>query len=178
MQTDNINSTARPDFQQVVDQYYQPLFQFAYSLTGSEADAWDLVQHTYHTWQLKGGQLRDVAKVKTWLFTTLHRAFLQTKRHDNRFRHYELEQVNAELPTIAPAEFLSVDSAHVLNALNAIDDAFRTPLALFYFEDCAYKEIAAMLEIPIGTVKSRIARGITQIRTLLSAPSEQNPIAA
>ena len=178
MQTENINSITKPSFENVVDQYYQPLFQFAYSLTGSEADAWDLVQHTFFTWRTKGEQLRDTTKVKTWLFTTLHRAFLQIKRRDARFRHYELEQVNAELPSVAPVEFLDVDSSHVLNALGMIDDTFRAPLVLFYFEDRAYKEIAALLEIPIGTVKSRIARGITQIRTLLSTRYEQKTIAA
>lgn len=178
MQIENDNTAVKLKFEDVVEPYYQPLFQFACSLTGCEADAWDLVQHTFYTWRIKGGQLRDSSKVKTWLFTTLHRAFLQTKRHDVRFRHYELDEVHAELPSVAPAEFLNVDSANVVSALNTIDDAFRLPLALFYFEDRAYKEIAAMLQIPIGTVKSRIARGIAQIRSLLSTDLDQESIAA
>ncbi len=155
-------------FEAVVENYYGPLFKFALSLTHSEADACDLTQHTFYTWSTKGSQLRDAAKIKTWLFTTLHRAFLQTKRRQARFPHYELEEVDTELPCISAEEASRLDSAEVLDALAKIDESFRAPLALFYLEDYPYKAIAAILDIPLGTVKSRIARGITQLKKLLS----------
>ncbi len=155
-------------FEAVVESYYGPLFKFALSLTHSEADACDLTQHTFYTWSTKGSQLRDAAKVKTWLFTILHRAFLQTKRRQARFPHYQLEEVDTELPCIAAEEASRLDSAEVLDALAKIDESFRAPVALFYLEDCPYKEIAAILDIPLGTVKSRIARGITQLKKALS----------
>jgi RNA polymerase sigma-70 factor (ECF subfamily) len=56
--------------------YYEPLYQFAFSLARDEADACDLTQQTFCIWAAKGHQLRDASKVKTWLFTTLHREFL------------------------------------------------------------------------------------------------------
>src|SRR6266536_2870886 len=59
------------NFERVVAQYYEPLYQFAFSLTRSEAEACDLTQQTFYVWATKGHQLREVAKVKTWLFTTL-----------------------------------------------------------------------------------------------------------
>ena len=59
------------DFESVVASYYEPLYQFAFSLTRTEADACDLTQQTFYVWATKGHQLRDVSKVKTWLFTTL-----------------------------------------------------------------------------------------------------------
>ncbi len=154
----------------VVERYYRPLFQFALSLTHSEADACDLTQHTFYTWSIKGDQLRDGTKIKSWLFTTLHRAFLQSRRRAMRFPHYELEEVEAELPVITPEEARRLDSSDVLDALAKVDDAFRAPVALFYLEDYAYKEIAAILDVPLGTVKSRIARGITQLKKLLAPP--------
>jgi RNA polymerase sigma-70 factor (ECF subfamily) len=152
----------------VVEQYYRPLYQFAFSLTRSEADACDLTQHTFYTWKLKGEQLRDATKVKAWLFTTLHRAFLQTRRKESRFPHFELELVDSELPSISPQEVSRLDCDEVMGALEEVDDIFRTPLTLFYLQDCPYKEIASMLDIPLGTVKSRIARGIMQLQKLLT----------
>src|SRR6478609_2959339 len=91
------------DFESVVSTYYEPLYQFAFSLTRTEADACDLTQQTFYVWATKGHQLRDESKVKTWLFTTLHRAFLESRRRHTRFPHFELGQMNCELPTVAAA---------------------------------------------------------------------------
>jgi RNA polymerase sigma-70 factor (ECF subfamily) len=158
---------SKPEFQDIVDRYYHPLYQFALSLTHSEADACDLAQQTFLTWSTKGDQLRDASKVRSWLFTTLHRAFLQTKRHQIRFPHYELSEVDQELPELPPLPDSRLDALQVLNALQQIDEVFRAPVALFYLEDYPYKEIAQILGIPLGTVKSRIARGISHLQLAL-----------
>src|ERR1035441_4330276 len=73
------------DFESLVARFYAPLYQFAFSLTRSEADACDLTQQTFTIWAAKGHQLRDPSKVKTWLFTTLHREFLESRRRQTRF---------------------------------------------------------------------------------------------
>src|SRR5262249_32695873 len=117
-------------------------------------------------------QLRDVSKVKTWLFTTLHREFLESRRRQTRFPHYELSQVPGELPAIAPARVNQLDSAQVLQALAQVDEVYQAPVALFYLEDCPYKEIAEILDVPMGTVKSRIARGIAQLQKLLTGSGQ------
>ncbi len=156
------------DFEGVVTQYYGSLYQFAFSLTRSEADACDLTQQTFYIWATKGHQLRDPAKVKTWLFTTLHRQFLESRRRLTRFPHEELEAVDCELPVISPAAANSLDTTQVLQALERVDEVFQSPVALFYLEDYAYKEIADILSVPIGTVKSRIARGVGQLQKLLA----------
>src|SRR5262245_45531373 len=101
--TDSAQRSVSLDFENLVADYYRSLYQFAYSLTQSESDACDLTQQTFYIWARKGHQLRDVAKVKTWLFTTLHREFLETRRHATRFPHFELDQVISELPPISPA---------------------------------------------------------------------------
>jgi len=156
------------DFESVVAHYYEPLYQFAFSLTHSEADACDLTQETFYVWATKGHQLRDESKVKTWLFTTLHRQFLQSRRRQVRFPHEELEAAKVQLPTVAPIAARQIDARQALAALQRVDDVYRAPLALFYLDDTAYKNIAEILEIPLGTVKSRIARGIAQLQTLLA----------
>ena len=55
-------------FEAIVGEHYEPLFRFAMSLTRSKPEAWDLTQQTFYIWATKGHQLRDLSKVKTWLF--------------------------------------------------------------------------------------------------------------
>ena len=156
------------DFDGLVTQYYGPLYQFAFSLTRSEADACDLTQQTFYVWATKGHQLRDLTKVKTWLFTTLHRQFLETCRHHSRFPHEELSVVEFELPVVPPVVTSQLDGQRVLSSLAGVAENYQAPVALFYLEDYSYKEIAEILQLPLGTVKSRISRGIGQLQQLLA----------
>jgi RNA polymerase sigma-70 factor, ECF subfamily len=156
-------------FEGIVSEHYEPLYRFAMSLTRSESDAQDLTQQTFYTWATKGHQLRDVSKIKTWLYTTLHRAFLKTRRREIRFAHHELEEVSNELPAFLPESAGRLDAALVLSALAKVDDIYQAAVALFYLEDHPYKDIAVILDVPVGTVKSRIARGIGQLRNILSS---------
>jgi RNA polymerase sigma-70 factor (ECF subfamily) len=163
------------EFERLVDGYYRPLYRFAYSLTRTEADAFDLCQQTFYAWAANGHQLRDMGKVKTWLFTTLYREFLNTRRREKRFPHFEIGQVEDELPPVSLTRVHEIDLAEVLRALSQVDEIFQAPLALFYLEECLYKEIAEILGIPIGTVKSRIARGLAQMHRLLNVESAVQP---
>lgn len=164
-------------FETIVNEYYEPLFRFAMGLTRSESDAGDLTQHTFYIWATKGHQLRDLTKVKTWLFTTLHRAFLQGRRRQSRFPEQELDDTVEQLPAVSPVLADQVDSLQVLPALAELDEIYQAAVALFYLEDYAYKDIAVILDVPIGTVKSRIARGIAQLRELLSdEPRASTPL--
>jgi len=158
---------AEGEFDQLVTCYYEPLYQFAYSLARDEADACDLTQQTFCVWAAKGHQLRDPAKVKTWLFTTLHREFLGIRRKLTRFPQVELEHAEPELPVVSPAAISRSDTQQVLAALAQLDEVYQAPVALFYLQDCSYNEIAEILEVPLGTVKSRLARGIGRLQELL-----------
>jgi RNA polymerase sigma-70 factor, ECF subfamily len=156
------------DFESLVARFYEPLYQFAFSLTRAEADACDLTQQTFYIWAAKGHQLRDTTKVKTWLFTTLHREFLESRRRQTRFPHVELDQAAGELPPVSPAALSRLDAAQMLDTLARVDDIYQAPVALFYLEDCSYLEIAEILGVPLGTVKSRLARGLGQLQHLLA----------
>jgi len=155
-------------FERIVREHYEPLYRFALSLARAESDAQDLTQHTFYVWARKGHQLRDQSKVKTWLFTTLHREFLMSRRRHGRFPHYDLDEVANELPTSAPTVADRHDSLQVLAALAGLDEIHQAAVALFYLEDFSYREIALILEVPIGTVKSRLSRGIQQLKEILS----------
>ena len=152
------------DFEHIVSQHYEPLYRFAFSLTGTEADACDLTQQTFYIWATRGHQLRDRSKVKSWLFTILHREFLNIRKRAVRFPHFELSDAIKDLPTISPEVVSTLDSARVLEVLGQVQEPYRAALTLFYLEDYSYKEIANILEVPVGTVRSRISRGIAQLQ--------------
>ena len=156
-------------FEQLVRDFYRPLYRFAYGLTRNEADAADLTQQTYCIWAEKGGQLRDVTKVKAWLFRTLHREYLQTRRRVVCFPKVPLDETADELPPVPARVAEAHDAGSVLTALSGLEPLFQEPLKLFYLGDLAYEDIAEVLEIPLGTVKSRLARGIQQLQARLAA---------
>ncbi|WP_221029107.1 RNA polymerase sigma factor [Actomonas aquatica] len=156
-------------FNQLVDTHYTPLYRFALSLARREADACDLVQQTFFIWAKSGHQLREVSKAKTWLFTTLYREFLRGRRRDQRSQSIEdLPPAEQELPAETIDQARSMDGQQVVEALQEVDEVFRAPLTLFYLEDLSYQEIAETLDVPIGTVMSRLSRGKAQLRKLLA----------
>ncbi len=165
-------STSMPPgeiFTQLVDAHYAALYRFALSLARREAEACDLVQQTFYIWATKGHGLREVAKAKTWLFTTLYREFLRGRRRDQRATSLEELPPGQNDPAAEPpSDFEHLDGQQIMAALQELDEIFRAPLTLFYLEDLSYVEIAEALDVPIGTVMSRLSRGKTQLRTLLA----------
>lgn len=162
-----------PEFKRLADTYYEGLYRFALSLSKSEADACDLTQQTFYLWATKGHQLRDKSKVKSWLFTTLHREFLGRRRRETRFPHHEVSAVEGELPAIDPKIVNQLDASTMMEAMYSIDESFRAPLVLFYMQDHSYLEIAAILNIPTGTVMSRISRAKDQLRQIIGEKAKQ-----
>lgn len=156
-------------FSQLVDAHYTPLYRFALSLARNQADAGDLVQQTFYIWATKGHALREVAKVKSWLFTTLYREFLRVRRRDNRSTSIEeLPPTEKELTAEETDRTAKLDAMTVMESLQAVDEVFRVPLTLFYLEELSYQEIAETLDVPIGTVMSRLSRGKAQLRNELN----------
>ena len=156
------------NFEGLVREHYPSLYRFALSLTRNETDACDLVQQTFYLWASKGHQLDDPSKVKSWLFTTLHREFLGSRRRRVRFPHHELDEVQAELPEVLPELPTHLDWEILNECLAQMDPTFQAPVCLFYLEDYSYDGIAEVLDIPLGTVKSRISRGVAQLQRLVT----------
>ena len=160
-------------FPQLVETYYAALYRFALSLAKNPSDAGDLTQQTFFIWATKGHMLRDEAKAKTWLFTTLYREFLRGRRRRERLTSIEdLAPAEQEIPDVETDLVAKLDAQLVLKALQEVDAAFREPLALFYLQDLSYLEIAEILDVPIGTVMSRLSRGKAQLRGLLAAKAK------
>jgi RNA polymerase sigma-70 factor (ECF subfamily) len=167
------------DFEEIVDRFYPMLYRFALSLARNEADASDLTQQTFSVWATKGHLLRDASKAKSWLFTTLYREFISNRRREMRWPKEELSEVENELPYALPETVDCLETAQVMEALQSIDETFRAPLVLFYLEEHSYEEIAQILEIPIGTVMSRLSRGKLKLQQAflhLQAPKDANVV--
>jgi RNA polymerase sigma-70 factor (ECF subfamily) len=165
---------ADPAFTQLVDRHYSALYRFALSLARNEADACDLVQQTFYVWATKGHTLRDTARAKTWLFTTLYRDFLRNRRRGGRHSAWEDLPPGENEPAGEQIDLaLNFDARLIVEALQTVDENHRAVLTLFYLEDLAYQEIADMLEVPIGTVMSRLSRGKTQLRAILAKAEER-----
>ena len=155
-------------FAQLVDAHYAPLYRFALSLARNGSDAGDLVQQTFFIWATKGDGISELSKAKSWLFTTLYREFLRGRRRDSRSSSLEDLPPGEKEPVAEDVDRVSrLDAATVMSALQTVDEAFRAPLTLFYIEDMSYQEIAEALEVPIGTVMSRLSRGKSQLRLAL-----------
>lgn len=159
-------------FQSLIDAWYEPLYRFALSLSRNGDEALDLTQQTFARWAEKGHHLRNADRAKSWLFTVLYREFLDTRRRKQREIAGDAEAaLDAQATQTPSAAHTRVDSETVVAALFELDDIFRIPITLFFLESHSYKEIAAILDVPIGTVMSRISRGKQHLRTRLEIAS-------
>lgn len=163
------------EFEELVDQYYQALYRFGFSLAKNPDRAADLVQQTFVIWAQKGHQLKDRSKAKTWLFTTLYREHLGNARRSQRHPETEISEVEHELPNNAEDTGRKLDARRAVALLGELDETFRAPLTLFYLQQHSYKEIAEVLDVPIGTVMSRISRGKEQLRKKMNSEPASAP---
>lgn len=160
------------EFEELVDAHYQPLYRFGYSLAKTPERASDLVQQTFVKWAEKGHQLKDRSKAKTWLFTTLYREHLSQTRRSTKFPERDLEEAEFQLPANQADADRQLDAKRAVGLLTELDETFRAPLTLFFLQEQSYKEIAATLSIPIGTVMSRISRGKKQLREKMETSAD------
>jgi len=150
-----------------VAEHHQAVFRYAFRLTGSVPDAEDLTQQTFLIAHRKTAQVRNTDRVRGWLFTVLRSCFLKLRRKKVPIPAGALEyDLEAEDPMPGESE---IDGERLQAALNELPDEFRIVLAMFYFEEYSYKEIAKQLEIPIGTVMSRLARAKAHLRKQILA---------
>lgn len=164
------------EFEDLVDAHYQALYRFGMSLVRDPDIASDLVQETFCIWAAKGHQLIDRGKAKTWLFTTLHREFLSHRRKSSRFSDEPInEQTSANLAANEEDAERQMDGQRALELLGELDETYRAPVALFYLQQHSYKEIAEILDVPIGTVMSRLSRGKELLRRRMTAEPSSAP---
>ena len=169
--------------------YLDALYRTALRMTRSEADAEDLVQETYIRAFRARDQFTPGTNLKAWLFRILTNGFINTYR--KRSAHpptTELDDIEETVlhrrmtepsPVSDPEREVldGVVSTEVEQALRDLPERFRT-VVLLDVEGFAYKEIAEMMEIPIGTVMSRLHRGRKFLQTRLYDLARERGIAA
>ena len=142
---------------QLIDAHYEALYRYAYRLTGSAADAEDLTQEAFGKALARLPQLREPERAKGWLFRILRNLYLHKVRDEKRHRVVPLDAVG-DLPAARPRRCRKSTRPACSRRSNELDEAFRTPMILFYFEEFSYRDIAEQMDLPIGTVMSRLAR--------------------
>ena len=146
--------------------YVDSLYGTALRLTRRPADAEDLVQDTYLKAFRASAQFQRGTNLKAWLFTILHNTYRNMRRHDGR-NPIDVDSEVVEQAEAAGAQQHNPEQllaratldADLQAALDALPDAFRQAVWLRDVEEFTYAEIAAMVDVPIGTVMSRISRG-------------------
>ena len=157
---------------QLIDAHYEALYRYAYRLSGSAADAEDLTQETFGKALARLPQLREPERAKAWLFRILRNLYLHKVRDQKRHKVVPLDAVGDLAGRDTAGEMPEIDPAKLQQALNELDEAFRTPIILFYFEEFSYRDIAEQMDLPIGTVMSRLARAKAYLRSRL-APADE-----
>jgi RNA polymerase sigma-70 factor (ECF subfamily) len=157
------------DFSAFVVAHHAALYRYAYRLCGCAAEADDLTQQAFLVAQRKLHQLREADRAAAWLFAVLRSCFLKSLRRQRPVNaatlNLEVEQVAGPTPEVA-----DIDRERLAAALADLPEEFRLVVLMFYFEELSYQEIAEQLEIPIGTVMSRLSRAKGHLRRRLGNP--------
>jgi RNA polymerase sigma-70 factor, ECF subfamily len=151
------------------------LYGYALVLTQNRADAEDLVQETYLRAIRAMGRLRSDSNVKGWLFTILRNVWLNELRQ--RRKAPEAVDVEADVRTVSLADDSiktphdvyvgHLERHHVREAIQKLPQEAREVIVLREWEELSYQEIATILDCPVGTVMSRLARARSKLRDLL-----------
>jgi RNA polymerase sigma-70 factor (ECF subfamily) len=157
-------------------EYLDGLYGYAMVLTRNHAEAEDLVQETYVRALPAMNRLRSESNIKGWLFRILRNAWLNNLR--KRRTAPEVAWTDVEDDSVRDIAEPSKDSFHVLvskmereqvqAAIQALPAKFREIVLLREFEELSYDDIAGLLNCPVGTVMSRLARARSKLRILLT----------
>ena len=158
------------------------VYRFALRLSGSRDEAEDLVQDTYlrafRAWE----QYEPGTRCKSWLFTICRNVFLRRQERSQRHDAILLETtrddsraISRESPVFAVSRdqdpegefFRSIVDDQVFAAIDELPEEYRLVVVLSDLEDLSYGEIADVMEVPVGTVKSRLFRGRRQLQRRL-----------
>ena len=170
------------DFSREALSHIDSLYGTALRLTRRPADAEDLVQETYLKAFRARHQFERGTNLKAWLFTILHNTFRNMRRHDGRNRvdvdSEKVEQaVDRATEEQTPEQLLTRATldADLQAALDSLPDVFRQAVWLRDVEEFSYADIARMLDVPAGTVMSRISRGRRLLYERLTASGKPAP---
>lgn len=146
--------------------YGDRVFSAAFSICRNREDADDVVQDTFLRYHIKNLQYMDETHLKAWLLrVAINRAKDITAAFWRRNR-VSWEAYMEEL------EFTQPEDRSLFRAVMALPEKYRLVLHLYYYEECSIREIASLLHTGEGTIKSRLSRGRTLLKTMLTEDLE------
>ena len=165
-QTSTDEQASTLDIADVVAEHYAAVYRYAFRLCGAECDAMDLTQQAFLAAQRNLHQVRDKQRVGGWLFAVLRNCYLKSLRKPQPAPAASIELAVDDIPA-APPPAQEIDQEKLQKALDQLSDDFKLVVVMYYYEGCSYKEISDQLQIPIGTVMSRLARAKGRLRSEL-----------
>lgn len=155
--------------ERIVQLHHAKVYAYCYRLCGDRNQADDLCQQTFVTAFRSLLQLKDPNAAGGWLATTARRLFWQQLKANSKQHAVDLTLFEQASPTFT-IDFERADWIEV--ALRKVSPIARMILVMYYFEEKSYQQIAEELEIPLGTVMSRLARGKSLLKTALLQTAE------
>jgi RNA polymerase sigma factor (sigma-70 family) len=156
----------RVAFDELIARWHEPVWRYLRRLANSDDVASDLSQDTWVRVLRGMGALREPKKLRPWLFGIARRVAMDRLRFEYVRRGADDVGID-ELPAGDASQDLEADLAAIDTALAVLPVSEREMLTLFYLRELSLAEIAAMLALPVGTVKSRLYRARLELRSAL-----------
>lgn len=182
METPFIATDDQPRFGELVEQSYRKVYNLAYRLSGNRQDAEDLTQEAFYRAYRSFGDFEGDKPFENWIFRIVTRLFLDLKRSRRR----RIQAVSFDAPVRAPGhdDEISIDvaddgpnpeqtfffdqmSEELECALSKLKPEHRVMVMLADVQGMPYQEIAEVVGVPVGTVRSRLHRAHKQLRSTL-----------
>lgn len=148
-------------FEQLLFKEERMLYYKALSYVGNEADALDAIQEASYQAFLAISQLRQPQYFSTWLFRILIRECYRLLKERNRMIPYEESELLRKLESKQDEE---VHAFHLSEVIARLKPDYQTSIILFYYHDLSIKDIAEVMEKPIGTVKTNLRRARKKLK--------------
>jgi RNA polymerase sigma-70 factor (ECF subfamily) len=177
-------------YEELISRYQQPVYGMVFRLVGNQSDASDVVQEVFLKVFRSVGSFREKSSLRTWIYRiAVNEAYNQRRwfgRHCKREVAIESEEHEQTTYDVAadpgPSPFdraVNTETRQLIEvALERVNPIFRAAVVLRDIEDLSYEEIAEILQVSLGTVKSRILRGREALRRELNQCMETGYVAA
>ena len=164
-----IGAGDRTAFADLYDRYSKPLYSFALRVVNNPKDAEDVLQEVFlKIWEKAAGFDEDIGNPFTWAVSmTRHKAIehlRSRRRREHVFPEAAVEVEWSQIPAASSTDFCRDESAQMWGAVNGLPSEQRCALEMAFFGGMTHREIAVVLQEPLGTIKARIRRGMVRLR--------------
>lgn len=175
---------SREAFNKLVSEYQTKIFNMSYNMLSNREDAFDAAQEVFLRVYKNIGSFREQSSFSTWIYRICTNVCTDMLRKRQRSQgvisisssSYDDEDKDMDIPDLSPTpeEYTELNERQtaVREGLRLLKDEYRTIITLYDIEGLSYEEIANVLQLPIGTVKSRLNRARMSLRKILSKNME------